>query len=734
MPLSLPSLPTEILLCITHYLNSEADYLHFSKTHPVIARLLGDKHTIGKALKRTAKYSEEVRRVAIGRMSPGAAMQSIYQRKNAVVAAQPVSSVILGQATTFLYRGGQCAYVRGNLIRVLDVHSALDTEAVIDCSLVAQQLLEVDCRQTEVELYNLQCGLLTILFHGLLRTTRAWRSWLVVIDVDHYNITFDRFIFIKDLWTAEEIIVRNNEKHLCVISPFGVSANGRHREWVCKVWDVEHPILAPLLLQIPDLGIGEIGHDLVFEIFGEYLYIVSTQAPYDLDEPEWISYYNCFRLPLDNPHILTLEKLRSWRRDHSEGPINNLWTSLSLEQDESSGDLVVIEARKEWTGSSSVQRRTWYKHVLPSRFTTSETAVENNENSTGSDGQNNSAAQASLASSNGMVQDLPFLFAMPPNEAARDAEASAAGMVPGQQPISSRIPCDMHSEYPANGPMPEFVDNTVLAKSKHRTYELRAQAFIDLLVDDREPHQQSSWKQQIRLRVGSRRECSPLNDEGMVHNHLINPSTGKAVENSEVRYQDMGIHLWPPTDAPMVLQDLLNGGSDPRDEASDGKMRCKALGDVSAISDERSILYLVKEKGAALDDWGRLILINFDKHIRFQHKEWSPKSLNLYRRKGSARAHPPSQPAQQVGTDELDDELYDSSDSMDVYDENKDGDDTESDEGSSDSDDGLNPAPGDEDYDIYCGEADDGDGFVELQWFTQQMALWTEIQRGFRFS
>ncbi|KAI4201462.1 MAG: hypothetical protein LQ350_003221 [Teloschistes chrysophthalmus] len=730
---SLPSLPTEILLCITHHLKSETDYLNFSRTHPVIALLLGDEHTIGKALKRTAKCSEELRRVAIGSLSPRAAMQSIYQRNNAVAAAQPVSCVVLGQASRFLYRKGQCAYVRGNQIRVLDVHSALDTEAVIDCSLVAQQLLEVDCRQTDVELYNLQCSLLTILFHALTRTT-GWRSWLVVIDVDNYNITLDPFVFIADLWTVEEIIVRNNEKHLCVISPIGVSANGRHREWVCKVWDVEHPTSAPLLLQIPDLGIGEIGHDLVFEIFGEYLYIVSTQAPYDLDEPEWISYYKCFRVPLNNPHILTLEKLRIWRRDHSEGPINNLWTSLSLEQDESSGELVVIEARKEWTGSSSAQRRTWYKHVLPRQFTTSETAVENDENSTGSNGQTTSAAQASLASSNGMVQDPPFLFAMPPNEAARDAEASAAGMVPGQQPFPSRIPCHMHSEYPANGPMPEFVDNSVLAKSKYRAYELKAQAFIDLLVDDREPPRQSNWRQQIRLRIGSRREISPLNEEGMVHNHLINPSTGKAIENSELRYQDMGIHLWPPIDAPMVLQDLLNGGDDPREEASDGKRRYRGLGDVSAISDERSILYLVKAKEASLDDWGRLVLINFDQHIRFQHEEWSPSSLDLYKQKVSARAHPSNQPAPQVGTDELDDELYESSSSMDVDDDDEDGDDTGSDEGSSDSDDGLNPAPGGEDYDIFREEADDGDDFVELQWFTQQMALWTEIQQGFRFS
>ncbi|KAI4253904.1 MAG: hypothetical protein LQ352_003412 [Teloschistes flavicans] len=755
---ALPSFPAEILVGIAAYLDSDTDYVHFSQTHPIIRQLLTDKHTIAKALQRIGAFSEEVRRVAMGELSPKAAMRSIYNRKNAVAAAQPASCIILGQATTFLYRNGLCAYVRGNQIRVLNVHNALDAEAVIDCSLVGPQLLEVDCRQTEVELCNLQLGLLTIIFHGNVRTA-GWRSWLIVLDVDHYDLTFDRFIFVADLWTADEIIVRNNEKHLCVISPIGLSANGRHREWICKVWDMEYPTTAPLLLQIPDLGIGEIGHDLVFEIFGNYLYIVSTQAPYDLDEPEWMSYYNCFRFPLDNAHLLTLETLRSWRRHHSEGPINNLWTSLSLQQDETLGELIVIEARKEWTGCSSTQRRTWYKHVLPSQFTTSETAVENDESLPGSAGQSNGDPQASatgqsqsLASSNFMVQNPPYLFAMPPNEAARDAEASDKGMIPGQQPISPRMESHMHSEYPTNGPMPEFVDNSVLAKSKHRTYELRAQAFIDLLVDDRESHRQRNWDQQIRLRVGSRRESSPLNDEGMVHKHLINPITGKPIEGSEVRFHDTGIHLWPPTDAPMVLQDLLNGGRDPRDESSHGNTRSKTLGEISAISDERSILYLVKKKGAAEDDWGRLILINFDKHIRFQHEEWSPRYLDPYGRKASTRDHPTSQLAEQVGVDGIVDNVSDISGSMDVdgkdeqhkdnekdkdgkkdKDSERDKDGTESDKESSDSDDGLNPAPGDEDYDLFSGDADDRDDLVELQWFTRQMALWTGIQQGFRF-
>lgn len=72
-----------------------------------------------------------------------------------------VADLWTGQ-TTFLCCGDGVFISEKTQIRVLNVHSALEAEATINCSLIDEQLLEVDCRQTEAELYNLQYGLIAI--------------------------------------------------------------------------------------------------------------------------------------------------------------------------------------------------------------------------------------------------------------------------------------------------------------------------------------------------------------------------------------------------------------------------------------------------------------------------------------------------------------------------------------------------------------------------------------------
>lgn len=49
-----------------------------------------------------------------------------------------------------------------------------------------------------------------------------------------------------------------------------------------------------------------------------------------------------------------------WIRQHQEGPIDDRWTSLRLEENESTGELRIVEARKEWYLGSSKSQRTYY--------------------------------------------------------------------------------------------------------------------------------------------------------------------------------------------------------------------------------------------------------------------------------------------------------------------------------------------------------------------------------------
>lgn len=674
-------------------------------------------------------------------LSAKEAIGRIYDRQQAFATAKPASTIVLGSGSSFLYNQGLLAYQKGRLVRILNVHEASTTEGVVFSNLIGPQVFGIECKHSIIELCNLQDGLLSVIFRGDTIPLR-WRHWLLVIDVHEDRLAGARVRLAVDLWIPRDVvfIVRNDKRFLCAMSPTGTSVNGRHREWVCKVCDLQNPSPRPTTLQIPGLAIGEIGKGLVFEVFDGYLYAVSTQAPYELDEPEWLSFYTCFQFPLNNPSSTTLTAIRIWRRHHKEGPINDLWTDLKLHKDETTGELYIIEARKEWTGDTSVQKRSWYRQTLPSRFPPPEGVIKdigeeivNNSNSQLQDfTANQDPAPLSVSD-----QDPPYLFAMPPSDEESDHDFFTTALSLEQWPGHSRLPFNTHPEYPVNAPAPSTVDSFMLAKSKYRGYNPSAAAFLDLVIDDRQPATHSDWAQQIRLRIGSRREASPLDKNGMIHDRYIDSRNGKPVPDSERRYVDKGIRLWPPADAPAALQDLLNGHSGLID-MNNVRKGCRTHGDITAISDERSIIYLVKERGATETDNGRLILVNFDEHIQFLHEKWAPKSLNLYDRR---RADSSNEPAQEITMNET---RSKTNEPMAVDDENareedseyteEGGDSLDTDlmgESCKDSDSAINPA--EDANDNFWYEENHEDEPIDLEWFSEEMALWTDVQEGFCF-
>lgn len=51
---------------------------------------------------------------------------------------------------------------------------------------------------------------------------------------------------------------------------------------------------------------------------------------------------------------------RIWRRDHREGPINEMWTDLAIRFDETTGRPVIVECRREWADGNSENHQTVY--------------------------------------------------------------------------------------------------------------------------------------------------------------------------------------------------------------------------------------------------------------------------------------------------------------------------------------------------------------------------------------
>ncbi|KAL8700534.1 MAG: hypothetical protein Q9224_000920 [Gallowayella concinna] len=737
MTLNLLGLPAETLLAIARYLNSSADYIHLSQSHRSIARKLEDPRIVIKAIKRIAGYSRECELLDAKALSPLDALHSIYHRQQAISQARPASTLVLGDGQSFLYRQGLLAYVRDDLIRVLDVHSARHTEGVIDTTVIGNQLVGTVCKDHEVELLHLQDGLLTLIYHAETCTV-GWTSWVLVIDVTQYDLNLERLSLAVDLWTSTEIVARNDRRYICIVTPTGLSVSGNHREWVCRVWDIDNLPARPPTVQIPELAINEIGQALVFEVFDGFLYAISTQPSSETDEPDWVSHYTCLRFPLDHPHSSTLESIKIWRRHHREGPINDLWTSLQLVRDEVTGELSIIEARKEWTGGSSSQRRTWYQQSLPARFSTPNESDNVDEPIMDYTDQNQDLlveSQPHNLTGNAST-DSPYLLAVPPADGQYNYAPPGSSPGLNQWPPHPRLPCNMQLEYPATASSPITLANSILARSKYRTYIPSAAAFLDLVVDDRPTSSPNTRAQQLRLRIGSRKEASPLDDRGMIHQHIINPYTRQPVHDSEKRYEDNGIYSWPPPDAPAVLLNTLNGSSSSRASTDADKSNHRMLGDVTSVSDERSIIYLVKKKGAADHEKGQLILINFDQHIKFWHKKWTPDFIDLYREYESNATDASIEPTEEVSMGTMAPQIYEPVD-MEIDDpENEDrgnDEDYNSDDWDrSQEENSFQPAD-DVNELFWCEEFDENEP-VDMHWFMEQMALWTDFQDGFCFS
>ncbi|KAL9630137.1 MAG: hypothetical protein Q9204_004876 [Flavoplaca sp. TL-2023a] len=697
-------LPPETLLAIAGYLDNPTDYVHLSRSHSSISRTLHDREVLAKTIGRVAEHSKECRLLASRQAEPIDALLRIYNRQQAWSEAEPTSTLLLGDGQSFVYRQGLVAYSRDDLIRILDVHSAQHTEGVIYTSLIASQLLGVDCKDSEVELLHLDHGLLTLIYRGETHTV-GWTSWILVIDVTQY----EQLVLAVDLWTFEDVLVRNDCQHVCIIAPTGLSASGRHRQWVCRLWDTKNPAAKPATLEIPELSINEVGQGLVFEVFDGFLYAVSTQSSHEIEEPEWESHYTCFRFPLNNPSKMSLESIRIWRRDHREGPINDLWTDLQLVRDESTGELTIIEARKEWTAGSSTQRRTWYRQRLPAVFSDPSDIDGKDQDMVDSNVRTDSTqavSQSESVTTSSTMTDSPHLWTVPPGNRE-----------PGQS-VPERLSCNVHMEYSPSVPSPATVLSSSLANTKYRTYIDSAATFVDLVVDDQKASSHIAQVQQLRLRIGSRQEVSTHHELKIFHQSI------------QPQYESKGIRLWPPADAPTVLQDFLQGSIGRCSSSDILSSSFQSIGDIIAIADERSILYLIKEKASAGYEKGKLILINFDQDIRFWHETWVPDFIHLYgcEQKPSNAVHEPT--AQVVMKRTYESTRMDIDEAENIANDN--GRYYDNDWNKYQEEQFLEPA--DEINHLFWCEQFDDDEPVNLHWFQEQMALWTDFRQGFCFA
>lgn len=505
--------------------------------------------------------------------------------------------MILGNGTSFVYRDGKLCYVDGRCIRILDLHQASDVEEVIDLDVIGQHIWKRPKALLRIELLHYQDGVLSLLYYTPSTDEHSFESetsWLVAINIER-NVPLSQKIRLAVDPPNSKFWVRNDSRYLYVGSHDGIGEH-RHHEWVLQGYSLTNGQLTKSL-QLCNLFGTDLRQTVIFEIIDGYVYALSNQSSFEVEEIDWTSFYHCYRFPVTDPVQDRLDRTDIWRRQHREGPINDSWTDLGLHKDERTGLLQITECRREWKDGLSTQKRTYYSQPL---VFPGETQA--------SDRDSTSSVIAADDSLNGLAttRHAQYPFDDPLYKAAsEDNKPLYSDPVP-------RIHRNFHEEYPTTDSPPQTF---ILAKTKHRTSIPASNAYFDLVQDSytpppTHPSPPRYWQQQIRLRIGSRSQSSPYDEiTGLLHERTLDPADNP-IPGSEERFKDRGIRLWPPANAPVELLDLLNPAITPGSSS-------RLIGEVTAVSDERSVVYMPGSLFRS-DGVGRnIVLVNFDPEVRF---------------------------------------------------------------------------------------------------------------------
>jgi hypothetical protein len=494
------------------------------------------------------------------------ALRRLSSIREAYKTANPFSCSVLAYGAAFLYKQGVLCYLEGSELRFLDLNEWSCEEQVIDIQALAcdatgasSSFYKTPAKST---LLSYQDNILAFLFE---LDADAGGSWLIAIDrrIPEPN---SPVIFVRPLETTSRLFVRQDASSLFYGTHTHTNNSHHHREWLIEGTNLKTSERYPPV-QLDDFVGTDLGLTVCFEIYNGYFYALSNQTSFDLEEIDWTSYYHCIRFPVADPTAIQAAK-RIWRRQHIEGPINDTWTNLSLHLDEETDRVVVVECRREWKGGGSDSMRTFYNEPLP--FT----------------GDNLEASYLEY------LDSLPEVGNLPDDILTTQIDETNN---PNYDPDRPRASLRFHPEYPPNnGETREFI----LARTKHRTYNLSCHSFLDLVND---PISYTSGDR-LRLRIGHRKLCSPMTRTPAGTYTLREPEydyQGKPVHGSEQEIQDRGIRMWPPDDAPPELLQILNP--------------TRSIGQVDAASDERSVVYMT---GPSYSQNRAVVIINFDPTAR----------------------------------------------------------------------------------------------------------------------
>ncbi|KLJ06724.1 hypothetical protein EMPG_17786 [Blastomyces silverae] len=573
------------------------DYINLSFANRKLYSLLKSDFTARNAVqtdtftKLSISHTREGKLALAGKITYVEALRRTYDVREAVANAQPYSACLVAYGEAFLFNQGVLCYLDRGEIRTLDVHGAAREEQVVNIGAVLRRACTVSpdfSQEVEFSLLNYSHGIVA----GLCEM-EGRQAWLIVLDIRAKCTRKNgRLLLLQQLESSRRIFVRHNEKVLFYGTHSEFAGHGHH-EWVIHSWDLtQKKPLAERPVQLENFVGSEIGSSICFEIHDNHFYAISNETGFEDEEIDWTSYYICLRFPVETPH--NVEWRRLWRRQHREGPIHDTWTNISLRTDDATNQLLIVESRREWRRAGSEHYRTYYMQPLSCFIT--DPADKKDGVGQPKDWQTGSEPHSSHESpSPGFPGYLPVPVL--PNDPL--ALALDDRNKPNYEPPKKRLRRYYHPEYDDHEISSPNRRDFILAKTKYRTYNHCASAFVDLVNDNSQFNQP---RDHLRLRIGSRKRKCPIGEDGLLYPSELDEDN-KPIPDSDERFESRGIKLWPPLHSHPDLLSLL----------------CppKRCGNVEAASDERSIIYSTDPSAPG----GRrpIVLISFDPTIRLDN-------------------------------------------------------------------------------------------------------------------
>jgi len=557
------------------------------------------------------------------------ALRRVAKRRDALATASPFVVATIGFCDAYLYSNGVLCYTLDDRLRLLDLHRSGENELVISIpGLLTQALSEIaDHSRGVFQVLYYSDKILSCLYKSSGPDSTAW---LIALHLRTRGI-----LVAHELESTDKIFVRHNKQYLYYGTHSEIGTDG-NRKWVIHGFEFRTRKWFDQKVHLPDMVGSEIGSTICFEFHKDYFYALSNQTSFEVEEIDWTSFYHCVRFPLNSPCktlLETTENKSMWRRQHQEGPIDDRWTNLRLDEDESSGQLRIVEARKEWYMGSSKSQRTYYTtEIIFPELERDEDAHLNDLPALSPSNTGFPSSSASWAHASTTTEEPASLSASSTSIASSSSTTSTYTSNTTASPSSEEIDTSdlpnvpllrllqkddhpHHLKPPARLPQNTHPGNDgssqptfTLAKSRIRTYHTSCSTFLDL-VDDPLP---TDWQgtQRLRLRAGSRSLGPPL----LYPNGLLRrPSPDLDIALAEM-YRPREVQFWPPAQHP---------DSKYSNEHVDAIYRLmnppSHLGNVEGTADERSMVYVT----GAGDGPQALIFIAFDPAIKLAGlKRW----------------------------------------------------------------------------------------------------------------